>query len=89
VILDAYNNTWRSGGTSDYLTAESYTVGTMLTAMDEAGVEIAVVCSLSQLIDNDYIVAVVNAHSDRSASGRSTPATRRPSPRSRACPREG
>jgi predicted TIM-barrel fold metal-dependent hydrolase len=65
VIIDAYNNVWRAGGTSDYLTAESYTVDTMLPRMDEAGVDMAVVCSLGQMIDNDYVVEVVDRYPDR------------------------
>lgn len=65
MILDAYNNAWVAGGTSDYLTSESYTVETMLAEMDEAAVDMAVVCSLGQLIDNAYISSVVGAHPDR------------------------
>ncbi|MBC9935841.1 MULTISPECIES: amidohydrolase family protein [unclassified Leucobacter] len=59
MIIDAYNNTWQAGGTSDYLTAESYTPETMIRHMDEAGVDKAVGCSLGQMIDNDFIAETV------------------------------
>lgn len=65
MVVDAYNNVWRAGGTSDYLTAENYTVEMMLAAMDEAGVDMAVGCSLGQMIDNAYIAEVMRAHPDR------------------------
>jgi len=65
VIVDAYNNAWRAGGTSDYLTAENYTVETMFVEMDEAEVDMAVICSLGQMIDNDYVVEVVGSYPDR------------------------
>jgi uncharacterized protein len=65
VIVDAYNNAWRAGGASDYLTSESYTVDVMLAGMDEAGIDMAVVCSLGQMIDNDYIVEAVDRHPER------------------------
>lgn len=65
MILDAYNNAWRPAGTSDYLTADDYTVEKMLTSMDASGVDRAVVCSLGQLVDNDYIVEVVDRYPDR------------------------
>ncbi len=55
MIIDAYNNIWEASGTSDYLTAESYTPDRLVADMDEAGVDIAVGCSLGQAIDNDYI----------------------------------
>ena len=59
MIIDAYNNTWQAGGTSDYLTAESYTPETMIQHMDQAGVDMAVGCSLGQMIDNDFIAETV------------------------------
>jgi uncharacterized protein len=65
VIVDAYNNAWRAGGASDYLTSESYTVDAMLAGMDEAGIDMAVVCSLGQMIDNDYIVEAVAQYPER------------------------
>jgi hypothetical protein len=65
MIVDAYNNAWRRGGTSDYLTAEDYSVEGMLRSMDAAEVDLAVVCSLGQMIDNDYIVDVTRTHPER------------------------
>lgn len=65
MIIDAYNNIWTAGGTSDYLTAESYTPETMIASMDAAGVDVAVGCSLGQMIDNDFIARTVQAHPDR------------------------
>lgn len=65
MILDAYNNVWEAGGTSDYLTGESFTVNMMLKAMDAAGVDVAVGCSLGQMVDNSYIASVVREHPGR------------------------
>jgi predicted TIM-barrel fold metal-dependent hydrolase len=65
VILDAYNNVWQAGGTSDYLTAESYTPQNMIASMDAAGVDVAVGCSLGQMIDNDFIATTVQEHPGR------------------------
>ena len=65
MIVDAYNNVWRAGGTSDYLTGESYTVEAMLASMDEAGVDLAVGCSLGQMIDNGYVAEVMRAYPER------------------------
>jgi len=59
MIIDAYNNVWQAGGTSDYLTAESYTPEDMLKAMDQAGVDMAVGCSLGQMVDNSFIAETV------------------------------
>ncbi len=65
MIIDAYNNIWEAGQNSDYLTAETYSVKTMLRDMDSAGVDMAVGCSLGQMIDNDYIARVARKHPDR------------------------
>ncbi|WP_375386136.1 amidohydrolase family protein [uncultured Microbacterium sp.] len=65
MIIDAYNNTWKAGGTSDYLTSESYTPADMIARMDDAGVDMAVGCSLGQMIDNDFIAETVRQHPDR------------------------
>jgi uncharacterized protein len=65
VIIDAYNNVWEAAGTSDYLTAESYTPDDMLRSMDQAGVDRAVGCSLGQMVDNSFIAATVRKHPDR------------------------
>jgi predicted TIM-barrel fold metal-dependent hydrolase len=65
MIIDAYNNVWAAGGNSDYLTAESFTPQAMIESMDAAGVDIAVGCSIGQMIDNDFIAETVQAHPDR------------------------
>jgi predicted TIM-barrel fold metal-dependent hydrolase len=65
MIIDAYNNVWKAGGTSDYLTAESFTPETMIATMDRAGVDMAVGCSLGQMIDNDFIAETVATYPDR------------------------
>jgi predicted TIM-barrel fold metal-dependent hydrolase len=65
MIIDAYNNVWEAGGTSDYLTGESFTVYQMLREMDATGVDLAVGCSLGQMVDNDYIVRVAREHPGR------------------------
>jgi predicted TIM-barrel fold metal-dependent hydrolase len=65
MILDAYNNAWEPTGTSDYLTGDAHPVSGMVAAMDQAGVDRAVVCSLGQQIDNDFIARLVTEHPDR------------------------
>jgi predicted TIM-barrel fold metal-dependent hydrolase len=65
VIIDAYNNAWEPVGTSDYLTGAEHTVHTMLASMDEAGVDRAVVCSLGQMIDNDFIARLALEYPER------------------------
>jgi predicted TIM-barrel fold metal-dependent hydrolase len=65
MIIDAYNNIWQAGGTSDYLTSESYTPDDMVRAMDAAGVDVAVGCSLGQMVDNDFIAQTVAEHKGR------------------------
>jgi predicted TIM-barrel fold metal-dependent hydrolase len=65
LVIDAYNNAWQPIGTSDFLTSESHTIEDMLTGMDAAGVDKAVVCSLGQQIDNEYITKLTTDHSDR------------------------
>lgn len=65
MILDAYNTIWNAKGTSDYLTAEDFTADMMLAAMDGAEVDMAVICSLGQLQDDDYIEESHRRYSDR------------------------
>jgi uncharacterized protein len=65
LIVDAYNNVWKPTGQSDYLTSESYGVERLLGAMDAAGVDMAVGCSLGQAIDNEYIAEIVAEHPTR------------------------
>jgi uncharacterized protein len=65
VIIDAYNNAWPDSGSSDYLSGDGYRVENMLASMDAAGVDMAVVCSLGQMIDNDYVRSVQERYPDR------------------------
>ena len=65
MIIDAYNNVWEAAGNSDYLTAESYTPEDMISAMDIAGVDMAVGCSLGQMMDNDFIANTVKKFPNR------------------------
>lgn len=65
MIIDAYNNIWTAGGSSDYLTSETYSVEMMLRDMDAAGVDKAVGCSLGQMIDNAYTASVQQKYPDR------------------------
>ncbi|SDT33086.1 amidohydrolase family protein [Actinoplanes derwentensis] len=75
MIIDAYNTTQDVRGRSDYLTgakpgqpAPPYTPfdpKRILDRMDAAGVDMAMVCSLAQRIENDFIAGLVKAHPDR------------------------
>jgi uncharacterized protein len=65
MIIDAYNTVWRAGGTSDYLTSEDFTADMMIAAMDGAEVDMAVICSLGQLQDDDYIEESHGRYPDR------------------------
>jgi hypothetical protein len=65
MIIDAYNNVWQAGGTSDYLTAESYTPEDMMRSMDAAGVDMAVGCSLGQMVDNSFIAETMRKYPSR------------------------
>jgi len=65
MIIDADNNIWQAAQTSDYLTSETYSVEMMLRDMDAAGVDMAVGCSLGQMIDNGYTAEVMRRYPDR------------------------
>ena len=65
MIIDAYNNVWQAAGTSDYLTAESYTPDDMIASMDRAGVAMAVGCSLGQMMDNNFIAQTMAKYPER------------------------
>ena len=65
MVIDAYNNAWEPQGTSDYLTGDEFRIEVMLEQMDAAGVERAVICSLGQMIDNEFIARTVTARPDR------------------------
>ncbi|WP_159499716.1 amidohydrolase family protein [Microbacterium sp. 18062] len=75
MIIDAYNTTQDVRGRSDYLTGArpgeeppAYTPfdpARILTRMDAAGVDMAMVCSLAQRIENDFIIGLQDAYPDR------------------------
>lgn len=75
MIIDAYNTTQDVRGRSDYLTGArpgeqppAYTPfdpQRILTRMDAAGVDMAMVCSLAQRIENDFIIGLQNDFPDR------------------------
>ena len=75
MIIDAYNTTQDVRGRSDYLTGARkgqapppytpFEPRRILDRMDAAGVDMAMVCSLAQRIENDFISSLVAAHPDR------------------------
>lgn len=75
MIIDAYNTTQDVRGRSDYLTGArpgeeppAYTPfdpNRILTRMDAAGVDMAMICSLAQRIENDFIIGLQDAYPDR------------------------
>jgi len=75
MIIDAYNTTQNVRGRSDYLTGAKpgqappphvpFDPQRILTRMDAAGVDMAMVCSLAQRIENDFIISLVKAHPAR------------------------
>ena len=72
MIADAYNSAQNVRGRSDYLTGGNpeapprpFDVELMLSRMDAAGVEKAMVCSLAQRIEAEFIEDLVGRHPDR------------------------
>jgi predicted TIM-barrel fold metal-dependent hydrolase len=75
MIIDAYNTTQNVRGRSDYLTGARpgqappphvpFDPKRILDRMDAAGVDMAMVCSLAQRIENDFIIDLVKAHPKR------------------------
>ncbi|TXN30402.1 amidohydrolase family protein [Lacisediminihabitans profunda] len=75
MIIDAYNTTQDVRGRSDYLTGSKpgeepppyvpFDPQRILSRMDAAGVDKAMVCSLAQRIENDFIIDLVDSHPDR------------------------
>ena len=72
MVIDAYNSAQDVRGRSDYLTGGNpdapprrFDVERLLARMDAAGVDLAMVCSLAQRIENDFIAGLVAAHPDR------------------------
>jgi predicted TIM-barrel fold metal-dependent hydrolase len=75
MIIDAYNTTQDVRGRSDYLTGVRpgqpappyvpFDPKRILDRMDAAGVDRAMVCSLAQRIENDFLIDLVRRHPDR------------------------
>jgi predicted TIM-barrel fold metal-dependent hydrolase len=75
VIVDAYNTTQNVRGRSDYLSGgrpgdppppfTPFDPQRILTRMDAAGVDHAMICSLGQRIENDFIAELVARFPDR------------------------
>lgn len=75
MIIDAYNTAQNVRTRSDYLTGAKpgdpppphrpFDPGALLGRMDAAGVDMAMVCSLGQRIENDFIIGLVRSHPDR------------------------
>jgi len=72
VIIDAYNTAQNVRGRSDYLTGGNpdapprrFDVDRLLGRMDAAGVDMAMVCSLAQRIENDYIAGLAAQYPER------------------------
>lgn len=75
MIIDAYNTTQDCRGRSDYLTGvrrgeapppyRPFDARRILDRMDAAGVDKAMVCSLAQRIENDFLIDLVAQHPDR------------------------
>jgi predicted TIM-barrel fold metal-dependent hydrolase len=72
MIVDAYNSAQNVRGRSDYLTGgrpdappRPFDVELLLARMDAAGVDMAMVCSLAQRIESDFIEGLVASHPDR------------------------
>jgi len=74
-VIDAYNTTQDVRGRSDYLTGARpgqapppyvpFDPNRILSRMDAAGVDMAMVCSLAQRIENDFLIRLVRAHPGR------------------------
>ncbi|ROO89123.1 hypothetical protein EDD29_6810 [Actinocorallia herbida] len=75
MIIDAYNTAQNERGRSDYLTGvrpgedppphTPFDPRRILDRMDAAGVDMAMVCSLAQRIENDFLIDLVQRHPDR------------------------
>lgn len=75
MIIDAYNTTQNVRGHSDYLTGARpgepapphtpFDATRIIGRMDAAGVDKAMVCSLAQRIENDFLTQLVHEHPDR------------------------
>ncbi len=64
MIIDHHNHVWEGESTGGFLD-EGMSVKRILKEMDEAGVDMAGVCTVAQSIDNDYVVKAQKEHPDR------------------------
>ncbi|MEA2179703.1 MAG: uncharacterized protein QOG77_3000, partial [Solirubrobacteraceae bacterium] len=71
-VIDAYDSAQYVRGRSDYLTGGNpdapprrFDVDRLLARMDAAAVDMAMVCSLAERIENDFIAGLAAAHPDR------------------------
>jgi uncharacterized protein len=75
VIIDAYNTTQNVRGRSDYLNGTRpgepprphvpFDPKRLFERMDAAGVDMAMVCSLAQRIENDFIIELAGTYPER------------------------
>lgn len=75
MIIDAYNTAQDVRGRSDYLTGarrgqepppyQPFDPQRIIDRMDAAGVDKAMVCSLAQRIENDFLIGLCATHGDR------------------------
>lgn len=75
MIIDAYNTAQDRRGRSDYLSGARpgqapppyvpFDPRRILDRMDAAGVDMAMVCSLAQRIENDFLINLVKDHPQR------------------------
>lgn len=64
MIIDHHNHIWEGESTGGFLD-EGMSVNRILKEMDQAGVDVAGVCTVAQSIDNDYVVKACREHPDR------------------------
>ena len=64
MIIDHHNHIWEGESTGGFLD-EGMRVKRILKEMDQAGVDVAGVCTVAQSIDNDYVVNACREHPDR------------------------
>ncbi|KPI13432.1 amidohydrolase 2 [Actinobacteria bacterium OK074] len=75
LVIDAYNTAQNERGRSDYLTGARpgeappphvpFDPDRIIERMDAADVDLAMVCSLAQRIENDFIIGLCKDHPDR------------------------
>ena len=69
MIIDGYSTAQNKHGNSDYLVGagkhDGFDASSMFASMDAAGVDMAMICSLAQRIENDFIARLCAQYSDR------------------------